>query len=194
MLAAGEVHVAGMHLFDAETSEFNVPEVRQRLPCRAMSVVSLLHWEVGVAVRAGNPKRIRAVEGLVRPGVTVAARPTGAAVHRRVELLLQQAGLSARSLKTCGPVAENHLEAARMVSMGIADAAVTLQSSAEAFALDFVPLARERFDLVFPSAMETEPRMVRLLEALASSGFRRDAEALGGLSARSAGSVIARTA
>src|SRR2546429_6096988 len=87
MLARGEAHAAGAHLFDEESGEFNVPFVQQLLPGRDVLVVNLARWRAGLAVARGNPLGIRGVEDLGRRGVRVAGRESGSGARKLLDRL-----------------------------------------------------------------------------------------------------------
>jgi molybdate-binding protein/DNA-binding XRE family transcriptional regulator len=194
LLRRGHAHVAGAHLFDEAAGEFNVPFVRRLFPAGAMRVVTLARWEAGLVVARGNPRAVRGVEDLARPELTLAQRDRGSGAQRLLARLLQRAGVPASALRAQGPAARGHLDVARAVSMGAADAGVAIRSSALAYGLDFVPLAEERFDLVLSKALSEDPRVVQLLDILASRPFRREVESLGGYATRESGALVAETA
>jgi putative molybdopterin biosynthesis protein len=193
LLAKGQVHVAGAHLYDEEAREFNVPFIERRLPDRSMLVFNLARWEAGLVVAAGNPRRIRGVRDLSRPGISFVRRQDGAAAQELVERLLRREGLKPAAVARHGLVAGGHAEVARLVALGAADAGIALATVARAHGLDFVPLAEERFDLIVGKEQASDPRIVRLLETLGSRTFRREMESLGGHVARDAGKLIAET-
>ncbi|MEK7351467.1 MAG: substrate-binding domain-containing protein, partial [Nitrospirota bacterium] len=85
-LQQGEVHVAGLHLFDPATGESNLPFLRRVLKSSNYEVVTFATWEEGLLVRAGNPKSIRAVSDVADPLVTLVNREEGAGAR----LLLDQ--------------------------------------------------------------------------------------------------------
>jgi putative molybdopterin biosynthesis protein len=189
LLRRGQVHVAGAHLLDEASGQFNVPDVQRTFTGHSMLVFNLVRWQAGMVLPAANPKRIRRAVDLCAPRLRVVQRPAGAAAQR---LLARLTGEHSRHVQ--GPVAESHHEAARLVSVGLADAAIAIESAARAFSLKFVPLEEERFDLVVPEELATDARVARLLDTATSRAFRRDVEGLGGLNTRQAGTLIARTA
>ncbi|HEY7370997.1 MAG TPA: substrate-binding domain-containing protein [Polyangia bacterium] len=193
LLAKGQIHVAGAHLYDEEAREFNVPFVQRRLPDRSMLVFNLARWEAGLVVAAGNPLRIRGVRDLIRPDVAFVRRQDGAAAQELVERLLRRAGIQPAAVARHELVAGGHAEVARLIALGAADAGVALATVARAHGLDFVPLVEERFDLVVSKALSADPRVMRLLETLSSRTFRREMESLGGHVTRDAGKLIAET-
>ncbi len=178
LLAAGMVHIAGMHLSGGESSEANVRAVRRRFPRKRMLVVNLTRWRQGFVVAAQNPLHIREVADLLRPGVRVVAREPGTGADELVARLL--AGETGGQPDFSGPVAEGHLDVARRVHCGAADTGVAIESAALAWGLGFVPLVEERFDLVIPADIAEAPPVSRFLETLDDPGFRAEAACLPG--------------
>ena len=178
LLAAGMVHIAGLHLSGGESSEANVHAVRRRFPGKRMLVVNLTRWRQGFVVAARNPLDIRDAADLLRPGVRVVGREPGTGADDLFARLL--AGEGAGRPDFSGPVAEGHLDVARRVHCGAADTGVAIESAALAWGLGFIPLAEERFDLVIPSDIAETPPVSRFLETLDDPGFRAEAAVLPG--------------
>ena len=178
LLAAGMVHIAGLHLSGGESSEANVRAVRRRFPGRRMLVVNLTRWRQGFVVAARNPLDIRDAADLLRPGVRVVGREPGTGADDLFARLL--AGEGAGRPDFSGPVAEGHLDVARRVHCGAADTGVAIESAALAWGLGFVPLVEERFDLVIPADIAEAPPVSRFLETLDDPGFRTEAASLPG--------------
>ena len=65
---------------------------------------------------------------------------------------------------------------------------------ASALSLGFVPLTRERFDLVIPKESFFQPPIQALIEAIRSERFRRELERLGGYDWTQTGRVLAEVA
>lgn len=191
LLARGQVHVAGAHLYDEDAREFNVPFVQRRLPGRSMLIFNLARWQAGLVVAPGNPRRIRGVRDLARADIRFVPRPRGAAAQDLIERLLRREGLQAATQTPL--VARGHMDVARFVALGLADAGVALPEAARAHGLDFIPLAEERFDLILAKEHAGDPRIVRLLDLLSARSFRREMETLGGHVTRDAGRLIADT-
>src|SRR6185436_16074108 len=76
-LKEGKVHIAGSHLEDPKTGEFNLPYVREKFPEGDTMVVTFASWEEGFVVAQGNPKRIRKAEDLARRGIRFLNREPG---------------------------------------------------------------------------------------------------------------------
>jgi len=189
-LARGHAHVAGAHLFDEETREYNVPFVRRAFAGRPMVVVTFAHLKEGFAVAKGNPRRIRKLEDFARTDVRFVNREPGAGARRLFDRLLRKARVPTSAVEGYDRLLGGHLQVAQAVAMGAADAGVVTQSAAIAHGLDFVPLSEERFDLIFPKEWGADARAGRMVEALESRALRRELAALGGYDTRQSGHLV----
>ena len=91
-LERGEVHVAGLHLFDPVSGESNLPFLKRTLKGTAYDVVTFATWEEGFLVRPGNPKGIRVAADLAEPNVTVINREEGSGARLLLDQRLRAAG------------------------------------------------------------------------------------------------------
>ncbi len=190
ILAAGQAHVAGTHLLDEASGDYNVPFVRRRFHERPMLVVNLARFETGFVVAPGNPKAIRGAEDLARRRVRVVRREPGAEAQRLLERLLRGARISRSALQS-SPPARGHLAVARAIAAGTADVGIATRGAAQAFGLGFVPLAEERSDLVLPRELFDDSRFQRLIDTLGCRPFRRELASLGGYGTAESGHVVA---
>jgi len=180
-LQQGEVHVAGVHLFDPTTGESNLPFLRRTLKGSNYEVVTFATWEEGLLVRAGNPKSIRAVSDVADPNVTLVNREEGSGARLLLDQRLRAAGINQDQVKGYGTIVASHFEIARAIASRQADVGVGIRSAAQLFELDFVPLQAARYDLVVPRAyLNSHPTLAHLFETLVSRPFRNEIEALGG--------------
>ncbi len=178
LLAAGMVHVAGVHLSGGESRAANVRAVRRRFPGTRMLVVNLTRWRQGFVVAARNPLGIRAAADLLRPDVRVVGREPGTGADDLFARLLADEGGERPDFS--GPVADGHLDVARRVHCGAADAGVAIEGAALAWGLGFVPLVEEHFDLVVRADVAEALPASRFLDALDDPGFRAEAASLPG--------------
>lgn len=182
LLAVGrnEADLAGVHLFDPATGEYNRPIVNRMFPPQTIRLVTLVHREQGLIVRRGNPLNLRQAVDLAQPGVRFASRQPGSGTRVLLDHLLSLHGLTFAQLGQPARELTTHLAVAAAVAAGAADAGLGVRAAAQAFDLGFVPLTLERYDLAFRTADESTPWLAALLEALASPAFRTDIETLAG--------------
>ena len=191
-LQQGEVHVAGLHLFDPTTGESNLPFLRRALKGSNYEVVTFATWEEGLLVRTGNPKSIRAVSDVAAPYVTLVNREEGAGARLLLDQRLRAAGINSDQVKGYGTIVASHVEVARAIASRQADVGIGIRSAAQLFELDFVPLQAVRYDLVVPKVyLKSHPTLAHLFETLVSRPFRHEIEALGGYDTRETGKLHA---
>jgi molybdate-binding protein len=144
-LWAGTADAATLHLRHRDGS-YNTPFVRSVLAGREPQVIPLWRREQGLLLPPGNPHGIGDVDSLARR--TVALRAPGTGTRVLLERLMLEANADPTALR--GAVHGSHLEVAMAVASGTADVGVATRAAAAAFALDFVPLAWEPFELALP--------------------------------------------
>ncbi|MFC2018225.1 substrate-binding domain-containing protein, partial [Chloroflexota bacterium] len=191
-LKRGEAHLAGSHLLDEETGEYNIPDVKRLLSDRDIVIVNLVYREQGLIVARGNPKGITSLEDLVRPEINFINRQRGAGTRVLLDLRLRDLGIDPGQIIGYERVEFTHLAIAAAVASGTADAGLGIQASAKVLNLDFVPLFKERYDLVVPRIYSDSPFLEPLLNILEQTSFKHEVEALGGYDTSQMGSVIAR--
>lgn len=178
-LERGMTHVAGVHLTDAKTGEPNVTFVRKAASKEPLVLLALARWEAGILMRPEDAKRIRSASHLAHRRVRLILREEGSGARRLLERELRSAGISRDVVSRASLMAQGHLEVARLIALGAADAGIATRDAALSLGLHFVPLAEERYDLVVPRSLLADPRIERMLDVLVSSGVRRELSSLG---------------
>jgi molybdate-binding protein/DNA-binding XRE family transcriptional regulator len=189
-LKQGLVHVAGTHLEDPASGEFNLPYLRRQFASEPLVVVTFASWEEGLVTARGNPRRIRKITSLAAKGVRFVNREPGSGSRLLLDSLLAVEGLKPKGIAGYETVAWGHLAAAYAVHSGAADACLATPSAARAFGLDFVPLRAERFDLVMRAETAAQPGARVLLDALQRAALRRKLESLAGYDTSTTGRLI----
>ena len=190
-LRRGESHVAGSHLMDEETGEYNVAFVRRYLPGTPVVLVNLVRRIQGLIVPAGNPKGLSSLADLAREGVRFVNRQRGSGTRVLLDHMLGGSGLAPGIIRGYDREEYTHLAVAAAVAGGSADVGLGVLSAARALELDFVPLQSERFDLVIPSGFYRSELLAPVLAAIRSGAFRRRIDELGGYDTAMMGEVVA---
>ena len=189
-MVEGKVHIAGSHLEDQKTGEFNLPFLRKQFPREELTVVTFARWEEGFVVLQGNPKSIRSPEDLARKDVRFANREPGSGSRALLDKLLEKSGVEATHVAGYERVSFGHLAAAYCVVTGEADTCLATRSAAQTFNLDFVPLHSERYDLVMRRRTADLPAIKAFLDVLQRATLRRKLEVLAGYDTAQTGSVV----
>lgn len=179
-LAEGEGDLAGSHLYDDESESYNIPFVRRLLPGKRVALITLAHRRIGLILAEGNPKKINGIEDLSRPDLRFINRQPGSGTRVWLDVALRKAGIRAEHIQGYSDEKMTHSAVAQAVAEGQADAGIGMEASAVYYALEFIPLTRERYDLVISDrVMQLEP-ILRFLDWLTSDQARLLISSLGG--------------
>ncbi|MFN6571620.1 substrate-binding domain-containing protein [Dendronalium sp. ChiSLP03b] len=190
-LCRGEAHIAGVHMYDPQTGEYNTPFVRDVLAGREAVLITLGVWEEGLMVKPGNPMGIRTVSDLVEQGATIVNREIGAGTRLLLEQTLQKQQIPFHAVQGFDHIVTSHQDVAQAVALGIADAGISTASVATAFGLGFIPLHQSRYDLVILKEYLEEAPVQQLLSTLGHRMVHSQFEILGGYDISRIGEVVA---
>ena len=189
-LRRGEAHLAGSHLLDPQTGEYNLSYIRQYLPGVAVNVVDLVGRQQGLIVRKGNPKKIKRLEDLRRPDVVISNRQRGAGTRVLLDYHLNELGIAPESIKGYELEEYTHLAVAAAVASGRADAGLGIAAAAQALDLEFVPLYQEVYQFVIPNEFYRSQLLQPVLELLADLDFQKSVASLPGYDVTHMGRLV----
>ena len=190
-LARGEAHIAGSHLLDEATGEYNLSFIRRFLRGRNVVVVNLVQRIQGLILPKGNPQGIEILDDLTRDGIVFLNRQRGSGTRLLLDYKLNELGIEPDSIQGYDREEYTHLAVAAAVAGGRADVGLGILSAANAMGLDFVPLLSEQYDLVIPSEHYESERVRFVLSLIRGGAFRAEVDALGGYDTATMGHVVA---
>ena len=185
-----EAHLAGSHLLDPQTGEYNVSYIRQYLPGIPVRLITWVGREQGLLVPKGNPKKIQNLEDLSRKEVSFINRQRGAGTRVLLDYHLQRLGIPAANIRGYDQEEYTHLAVAAAVSSGRADCGLGVAAAATALDLDFILLFQERYDLVIPCRYLEGELLSPLFEVMNDPAFRQAIAAQPGYDVSRMGQVI----
>ncbi|MEW6094596.1 MAG: molybdopterin biosynthesis protein [Chloroflexota bacterium] len=198
-LKRGEAHMAGSHLLDPETGEYNLSYIRQYLGGVPVKVYGFVGREQGLMVRRGNPKGVKGLGDLGRPEagpepsrrVRFVNRQRGAGTRVLLDYELTKMGIAAGSIQGYNQEEYTHLGVAAAVASGRADCGLGIPAAAQALDLDFVPLFQETYQLVIPSTFAEGVLLAPLFEVMRDPEFRQAVTAMPGYNVSEMGKLMA---
>jgi molybdate-binding protein/DNA-binding XRE family transcriptional regulator len=193
-LARGEVHLAGLHLEDPQTGEDNTSYARRFLDGRAATLINLGVWDEGLLVRSGNPLGLKSGADLARPDVRIVNREEGAGARMLLESALRADGVPFATVRGFDHLVFSHLEVARAVASGAADAGVSSACVAAAYGLGFLPLREVHYDLAIMKEYLEELPVRQLLATLENRWVRSQLRRLAGYDTGHTGEVMGEVA
>lgn len=173
-------HLAAIHLLDEETGDYNYPYVKRILSGREVAMVHLAYRIQGLMVARGNPKQIKGLEDLPRPDIIFVNRRKGAGTRVLLDVHLRQLGIHPSRINGYERELDTHLAVGLSVARGEADTALGIEAAARSCDLDFIPLFRERYDLVMSAASYRSRLLSPLLSTVNSDEFKTAVDKAGG--------------
>jgi len=179
-LSRGEAHLAGSHLLDPETGEYNISYIERYLPDQPTVLITLVGREQGWIVPRGNPMKLSNWADAANAEVQIVNRQRGAGTRVLLDFELNRLGIDPNSVQGYEREEYTHLAVAAAVASGTANAGLGIYAAARALNLDFVPLATERYDLVIPQVHYESDLLRPLLDLLDDEEFQSSVAALPG--------------
>jgi len=188
-LQEGRAHLAGIHLLDAETGTYNYPYVKHVLPGREMVIVHLAYRIQGLMLAANNPKQIKGFNDLKRQDISFINRQKGSGTRILLDLELNKLGISPHEVRGYERELDTHMEVATSIAHGEVDVGLGIEAAANACQVGFLPLFRERYDLVIPVDNYRSKLLSPLLEIIASQEFIEIINQVGGYDTSETGTI-----
>lgn len=144
--AARQSVACGLHIWDDATGDYNRRLLEQRFAAQPVVAIEWAWRDQGLMVAPGNPLAIKSLKDV--QGKRFAIRQKEAGSHVLLTYLLRQAGLTLADLTVVEPPLRNETDLALAVASGDVDAGLGIAAAAHPLNLDFIPLAKERYDLL----------------------------------------------
>jgi putative molybdopterin biosynthesis protein len=170
----GECDLAGIHLLDPHTGQYNRPFVTDGL-----QLIRGYGRLQGIVFRAGDPRfqGRRAEEAIAQiknqPDCLMVNRNAGSGTRILIDRLLAAARPAGYSVQ-----AKSHHAVAAAVQQGRADWGVAIRSVAEHQGLGFLPLQAEQYDFVVPTSRYERPAVVAFRNLLLGEEARKKLQSL----------------
>jgi putative molybdopterin biosynthesis protein len=187
----GEAHIAGTHLLDETTGEYNVSFIQRFLKNIPLQLINLCYREQGLIVAKGNPKNIQGFRDIAKEKHTFINRQNGAGTRLLTDKVLQDEGINPSEIVGYDHEEYTHMSVAASVANGSIDTGLGIRAAANALGLDFVPIALERYDLIVPALHLHDSKVAIVLELIRTNTvFHAAILALGGYNLRDCGKVM----
>jgi molybdate transport repressor ModE-like protein len=190
-LARRECDLAGFHV---PTGEFEAPTVawyRRWLDPAQHCLVHVAVRQQGLFVARGNPLGLCGIADLARPNVRFVNRQAGSGTRMLFEMMLAKEGIASADIIGSNSAEFTHSAIAAYIASGMADVGIGVQTAAERFNLDFIPLVRERYYFALSTAALDDPLMRQLIGVLQQPAYHATVNALPGYDAADTGRIFA---
>ncbi len=189
-LEKGFTDIAWSHLLDPETGEYNIPYLEKLIPSINAVVVNLFHRELGFVVAKGNPLGLAGFEDLMRDDVRFINRQKGSGTRLLLDYHLEKAGLQQERITGYENEVLTHAEIGLSILSGEADVGIATAAVSALFGLGFIPIVRERFDMICDQSVFFQRGVQSLIGVLSGDLFRSRFSDLKGYDFKSAGRIL----
>ncbi len=189
-LRRGEAHLAGSHLLDPDTGDFNVRYLQEYLPGIKVQLIIWAGRSQGLLVRRGNPKKIFGLEDLSREDVFFMNRQRGSGTRVLLDYHLNKMRIENESIRGYSQEEYTHLGVAVAVQSDRADCGLGVAAAATALDLEFIPLFTERYDLIIPLEYAEGNLLAPVFELMSDKMFVQSIARMPGYDVSSMGTMI----
>ncbi|MBM4338025.1 MAG: molybdopterin biosynthesis protein [Deltaproteobacteria bacterium] len=179
-LKSGICHLAGLHLLDPVTGQYNIPYIQNHLKGIDIRVINLVHREQGLIIQRKNPKRLRGLKDLLKEEITFINRQKGSGTRILLDHELKNLSINSSQIKGYEKEEFTHMAVASLVASGVVDAGLGILSAARAMNLDFIPVTKERYDLAIPSVYFEDEKVQKMIDVIRSKEFKEEVLRMGG--------------
>ena len=179
-LQEGRAHLAGIHLLDEETGKYNYPYVKHILPGRSMAIVHLAYRIQGLMLAAGNPKNLEGLADLKRSDIAFVNRQRGSGTRVLLDSKLREIDILPSDIRGYERELDTHLAVATAIARGEVDVGLGIQAAASTCGIGFLPLFKERYDLVIPMENYRSGLLAPLLDIVRGEEFGKTVSEMGG--------------
>ncbi len=176
----GEAHVAGIHLLDPKTKQYNISYVKKLLAGLDVVLLPFLKRKQGWILPKGNPMGIESVTDIVEKKANFVNRQKGAGTRILFDMLLEEKGIPPEEIIGYEREMFSHLAVAAEVNGDNHGAGLGIYPAAKAMDLDFIPVNDEEYDLLMTKSFYESESGRLLLEIIQSADFKRQVEKIGG--------------
>ncbi len=185
-LSRSEADFATTHLYDANQDDYNMPIIRKLMPKTPLTLITLVERTQGLIVAKGNPKGIASVKDLTQRNLRYVNRQRGAGTRVLFDDLLRKAKISPSAIHGYTHEEKTHTDVAAIISKEEADVGMGIESSAQMFELDFIPIKTERYEVV---VRKNDALVKQFTNIIRSPDFKQAIKNMGGYLIENSGSI-----
>jgi len=189
-LRQGIAQLAGCHLLDSETQQYNQPYVKHIFPDQNTQLVALANRVQGLLFANGNPKGISGFEDIARGDVRFINRNPGSGTRIWLDKRLAKSGMVPQNINGYTKEMNSHTAVAQEIKLGFADLGIGLIAAAERQSLESIPLFEEQYDLVISVGFRENRDIIAVMDHLSSVSSRKMIGNIPGYDSRKTGACV----
>ena len=170
-----DVHITACHIWNSEINEYNTDFASRVLIGIPITVITLCHRTQGLYVAKDNPKRITGWNSLTKGRVKMINRELGSGSRILLDQSIRKYNIDKNKIDGYNEFVNSAGEVINMIKQGRADVGVGLKEDINCPEyVDFLPLHRERYDLIIKSEDLIKPQFKQILNILSMKEFKEE--------------------
>ncbi len=189
----GECDIASLHMFDGDTGDYNTPYVKKIFVSHPFLLINVVSRRAGFYVQQGNPLQLESFKDFKTKSFTLINREKGSGARTLLDEQLRIHHIAPSMIDGYDKEEMSHLDVASAVANGHADVGIGVEKIAKLVNVDFIPVIRERYDIVLLKTPDNQQLIDTVKEILTSADFQCEVAALGDYDVSQMGQVIYET-
>jgi molybdate transport repressor ModE-like protein len=189
-LARRECDLAGFHVPLGKYQAAAFATYSHWLDADTHCLIQLATRTQGLFVAPGNPYNIVSLNELRNQGVRFVNRQAGSGTRKLLTLMLQDENISCKDISGFESAEFTHSAVAAYIASGMADVGFGVQTAAQRFNLEFIPMVQERYFFALPLASMNQPLIKAILDIIRSPVFHATINGLAGYQAQATGEIL----
>lgn len=185
-----EAHIAGIHLLDENTGEYNIPYKKKYLNPDETVLLKGVKRIQGLIVAKNNPLSLKTISDLEGNNIRFVNRQKGSGTRILLDYLLNKGNINPDNIYGYTREELTHLAVAVQVSQNSADAGLGILSAAKIYDLDFIPVCEEEYDFILNKKILDSDLIQKFISILKSEEFKQRLLNIGGYQLGECGKII----
>ena len=190
-LSRRECDLAGFHIPLGEFETASLAQFSQWLKPKTHCLIHLAVRSQGLFVAPGNPKNVTGIGDLSKHHIRFVNRQKGSGTRMLMEFMLAKHHIKPNQINGYDNTEFTHSAVAAYIASGMAEVGFGVETAAQRFGLDFIPLVKERYFLALPVSALDDPAIRHVIAVLQSQQYRDEVNQLAGYDATDTGKIQA---
>lgn len=187
-LRMGKAHIAGIHLYHPETGMYNIPYLKEHFASEEILLYNLAYRTQGIIMKRNI--KVNSIKDIIKKKLRFINREAGSGTRLLMDHMCEEDGCNVKEITGYDYEVYTHFEVGVAILKGEADVGLGIQSVAESLGLCFIPIRKERYDLVVRSR-DLSLRPVQIFfNTIHSNQFRKIVKGLAGYDLKDSGKLI----
>lgn len=187
-ISSGQCNISPVHML-SDDGDYNTHLIDKYLD-KSFKLIKGVSRKQGFYVKKGNPKNIKSIKDLLKPGINFVNRQRGSGTRILFDKLLKDNLIDPFQVNGYLYELPSHLLVAESVKDERFDVGLGIESVANMFQLEFIEIGFENYDFIVNDSFIKNPMYTKFIDAIRSKEFEMKLLEIGGYIINNIGSEI----